>query len=186
MSGKIDDPNPSTGESSERSRNLWAPWRMEYIGALNDGPGDCFLCRYRDQAHQDEKNLVVFRRKSTFVVMNRFPYTGGHLLIAPLAHAGKLTEIDAETLAEIMVTLRDCQELLDHVVGPDGYNAGFNFGRCAGAGLPGHLHLHLVPRWEGDTNFMSVLGDVRVIPQSLESLYKALRKQADKMGFLRE
>jgi ATP adenylyltransferase len=158
---------------------------MEYIDALDDGESDCFLCRYRDQAEQDARHLVVWRGPKTLVVMNRFPYTGGHLLIAPFEHVGNLHDLSPESLTELMTALRDCQDLLTEVVGADGFNAGLNLGRCAGAGLPGHLHLHIVPRWNGDTNFMTVLGDVRVIPQSLESLYAALRQCAAAMNLPR-
>lgn len=172
-----DSPNPSPSRS-----NLWAPWRMEYITALSGPPGKCFLCAYRDDTDHDVANLVVLRRERVLVVMNRFPYTGGHLLIAPYEHVGDLSAMDDETMTQIMHALRDCQNLLEATLNPDGFNAGFNFGKCAGAGLPGHLHLHLVPRWEGDTNFMAVLGDVRVIPQSLDSLYAELRRQAEAMG----
>ncbi len=174
----------SDENSTERSRNLWAPWRMEYIGALNETGDDCFLCRYRDRPAEDVEQLVLWRRGEVMVVMNRFPYTGGHLLIAPTAHVGRLHDLSEPTTAEMMRSLRDCQDVLTEVLGPDGFNVGINLGRCAGAGLPGHLHMHIVPRWNGDTNFMSVLGDVRVIPQALSELYDQLRQGAEKLGFL--
>ena len=169
--------------STERSRNLWAPWRMEYINELADSDRSCFLCRYRDDPGNDRANLVLWRRPNAMVLMNRFPYTGGHLLVAPLAHVGTLHDLDEPALCELMTSLRDSQDLVSEVLHPDGFNMGLNFGRCAGAGLPGHLHLHVVPRWEGDTNFMTVLGDVRVIPEALQPLYGRLRQQADAMGF---
>ncbi len=170
--------------STERSRNLWAPWRTEYIQELAEADGDCFLCRYRDDPDRDGDNLLLWRRRHTMVVMNRFPYTGGHLLIAPAAHVGRLDELDTPVMVELMTSLRDCQGLLESVMHADGFNVGVNLGRCAGAGLPGHLHMHIVPRWKGDTNFMSVLGDVRVIPQALEALYIQLRERAGEMGLL--
>lgn len=160
--------------STERKVNIWAPWRMEYIESLS-GPDDgCFLCHYRDNPQEDSENLVVWRGQNCFVVMNRFPYTGGHLLVSPLAHVASLSDLDRDTMCEIMEMTRDCQELLSKAVNAQGFNVGINVGRCAGAGLPGHLHVHVVPRWEGDTNFMPVFGDVRVIPQSLDRLYEQL------------
>ncbi|NLF33275.1 MAG: HIT domain-containing protein [Planctomycetes bacterium] len=170
--------------SAERWVNLWAPWRMEYIDALDSGNDDCFLCRYRDTPADDERSLVVYRRERTMVVMNRFPYTGGHLLVAPMAHVGAMRDLSDAELTELMTTLRDCQDLLGRAVKAEGYNVGFNIGHCAGAGLPGHIHMHVVPRWQGDTNFMTVLGDVRVIPQALEALYRRLRETAAEMGLL--
>ena len=172
----------SGNDSAERNRNLWAPWRSEYIDALNEGGEGCFLCRYRDQPAKDAENLVLYRSAGAFVVMNRFPYTGGHLLVAPLVHAATLEELSPPVLTELMLAVRDAHALLAAVVRADGYNLGMNLGRCAGAGLPGHLHVHIVPRWEGDTNFMSVLGDVRVIPKSLQAQYEELRDQARRMG----
>ena len=157
---------------------------MEYIDALASGDDNCFLCRYRDTPDNDEKSLVVYRREHTMVVMNRFPYTGGHLLVAPKAHVGTMKDLSDAELTELMTTLRDCEDLLTRTVKAEGYNVGFNIGHCAGAGLPGHLHVHIVPRWIGDTNFMAVLGDVRVIPQALEALYRQLREAAAEMGLL--
>lgn len=157
---------------------------MEYIDSLTEGDDGCFLCRYRDCPDADAASLVVYRRPHTMVVMNRFPYTGGHLLIAPHKHVGALHDLNDEELTELMTTLSDCQDLLVKAVGADGFNIGFNIGRCAGAGLPDHIHMHIVPRWDGDTNFMTVLGDVRVIPQALEALYTRLRTLAGEMGLL--
>ena len=167
--------------TADRKTNLWAPWRTEYINGLGEDQG-CFLCRCRDEPQQDARNLLLWRAERALVVMNRFPYTGGHLLIAPPAHAGRLNELDEPGLTALMTALRDAQDLLTAVLHPQGFNVGINFGKCAGAGLPGHLHLHLVPRWEGDTNFMSALADVRVIPQALAALYAQLRAQAESMG----
>jgi ATP adenylyltransferase len=156
------------------SCNIHAPWRQQYIQDLANHTGGCFLCRAYEQADRDEETLVVFRTARCIVVMNRFPYTGGHLLIAPARHVGTLVDLDCPTLTEIMTLTRDCQTLLSHVLHPEGFNVGMNIGRCAGAGLPDHIHLHVVPRWNGDTNFMSVLGGVRVIPQDLADLRRQL------------
>lgn len=158
----------------EFNKNIWAPWRMEYIDQLHEENDNCFICTARDNPDKDEQNHVIKRGKSCFVLMNRFPYTSGHLLVAPYQHVGDLTDLDDSTLLELMTLTRDMKALLEKVVRAEGLNIGVNFGRCAGAGLPGHLHLHIVPRWSGDTNFMPVLGEVRVIPDSLDALYRKL------------
>ncbi len=160
---------------NEFHKNLWAPWRMEYIESL-DGRGEqtgCFLCGYRD-ATDDSANRVVHRAARCLVVMNKYPYTNGHLLIAPLAHKSDLNDLDGDEFSEFWSLTRSAKNVLDHVLQPHGYNVGINLGRCAGAGLPGHLHVHVVPRWNGDTNYMAVIGDARVIPQSLDKLHQAL------------
>lgn len=155
--------------------NLWAPWRMDYIASLDESGKQpvCFLCHYRDHPN-DSAQHVVHRGDHSLVLMNKFPYTNGHLLIAPLAHKADLTDLSDVETADLWSRTRDAKVLLDHVVGAHGYNIGINLGRCAGAGLPGHIHVHIVPRWNGDTNFMAVLGDVRVIPQSMDQLHAAL------------
>lgn len=156
--------------NADRKRNLHAPWRIEYIRNLPDEQDGCFLCQARDQVGREEENLLLWRTVSCLVVMNKFPYTAGHLLIAPSGHLGALTELTAEVMREMMELTRDCTELLRQSIRAQGFNVGINIGRCAGAGLPAHLHLHVVPRWREDTNFMAVLGDVRMIPQSLREL----------------
>ncbi len=163
--------------------NLWAPWRMEYIESL-DASGkqpECFLCHYRDMP-DDAAQHVIFRGSSSLVLMNRFPYTNGHLLIAPLAHKADLLDLSKDEASDLWERTRDAKVVLDHVLGAHGYNIGINLGRCAGAGLPGHVHVHIVPRWNGDTNFMAVLGDVRVIPQSLDKLYARLVASWSELG----
>jgi len=154
---------------------LWAPWRLSYVkSAHKAGAQDpCFICRGLAE-NDDRANLIVLRAPRSTVVLNRFPYNNGHLLVAPLAHKGRLEELESAELLETMETLRRMVGALDQVLRPDGYNVGLNLGRVAGAGLPGHLHLHIVPRWNGDTNFMPVLSDTKVIAQSLDSLYEAL------------
>lgn len=169
---------PEPSDSTERKRNIWAPWRTEYIESLADRADGCFLCRYRAEPHQDRQNLVLWRTRRCFVVLNRFPYTGGHSLVAPLEHVPDLNDLAGQTLRELMELVRDLQQVLAHAVRAEGFNVGINIGRCAGAGLPGHLHLHVVPRWPGDTNFMPVFADVRVIPESLESIYDRLQRSA--------
>ncbi len=162
--------------NSDRKRNIHAPWRIEYINMLNAAQEGCFLCRARDETDGDAENLLLWRTENCIVVMNRFPYSAGHLLIAPAEHIGDMTDLDDQTLLEMMQLARDAQKLLAHSIRAGGFNIGVNVGRCAGAGLPGHLHMHVVPRWNGDTNFMAVLGDVRVVSQSLTELYEQLRE----------
>jgi ATP adenylyltransferase len=160
---------------------LWAPWRLSYLATAkekSDG-GDCFFCRYRDQPDHDEENFVVRRGATTFVVLNRYPYNNGHLLVAPLAHKGSLHELDDTEIMECQHQLRAMAAIHARILRPDGFNIGLNLGHAAGAGVPGHLHWHLVPRWSGDTNFMTLLDDVRVISQSLQTLYNFLRQEID-------
>lgn len=160
----------------EECQNLWAPWRMEYIESLCDtSGGGCFLCAYRDAPADDEKNLVARRGPRSLILMNRFPYTGGHVLIAPRDHVGRPEDLDAESWAECTEAIRSVVAALRVAVRAEGFNIGINLGHCAGAGLPDHLHWHVVPRWSGDTNFMAVVGDVRVIPQALATTYERFR-----------
>lgn len=161
-----------------RMQQLWAPWRLAYVAAVKPpAPGDdCFVCRGLAES-ADREHLIAWRRQHSAVVLNRFPYNNGHLLIAPNAHKGKHADLTAEEILETQDSLRRMIELLDELMHPDGYNIGLNLGRVAGAGLPGHLHWHLVPRWNGDTNFMPVLGDVKVIAQSLEALFDLIRER---------
>jgi ATP adenylyltransferase len=154
---------------------LWAPWRLAYVApgpkpAEDDG---CFICRGL-AGSDDRANLIVQRSGLSTVVLNRFPYNNGHLLVAPLAHKGQLPELTEAELLDLQLVLRQMTDLLSEAMRPDGYNVGLNLGRVAGAGLPGHLHWHIVPRWNGDTNFMPVLADAKVIPQSLDALYELL------------
>lgn len=165
---------PGQPRSTERKRNIWAPWRMEYINGLGDDDEGCFLCRYRDDRDNDRSNLVVWRGDRCLAVLNRFPYTGGHSLIAPYDHVATLADLDDATMLEMMKMIRDLKRLLADSIHAEGFNVGMNVGRCAGAGLPGHLHVHVVPRWGGDTNFMAVLGEVHMLPQALEQLYDQL------------
>jgi ATP adenylyltransferase len=154
---------------------LWAPWRLAYVTVAKN-PADepiCFLCRGLEQTN-DRANLIALRTPRSTVVLNRFPYNNGHLLIAPLTHKARLDELAPEDHLDLMLTVQKAVSVLDALVKPDGYNIGLNLGKSAGAGLPGHLHWHVVPRWDGDTNFMPVTADVKVIVQSLEVLYDLL------------
>jgi ATP adenylyltransferase len=164
---------------------LWAPWRLAYVAAAQrPAAGEaCFICAGL-AADEDRANLIVRRTARSVVLLNRFPYNNGHLLVAPRAHKGRLDELDADEVLETMESLRRMVGVLDGLMRPDGYNIGLNLGRPAGAGLPGHLHWHIVPRWDGDTNFMPVLADVKVIVQSLDALFDLLtgRLRADDGG----
>ena len=154
---------------------LWAPWRLSYVSTPKAPVGDeCFICGGLAES-ADRDNLVALRTPHSVVILNRFPYNNGHLLIAPRAHKAGLQELSAEELLDSMQVIQRLLGVLDELMRPDGYNVGLNLGRAAGAGLPGHLHWHVVPRWHGDTNFMPVLSDARVIVQSLEAFYDLLR-----------
>ena len=166
--------------------NIWAPWRIDYLRSLEKqaaagSGGGCFLCDYWADAQHDRENLVLWRTQRCMAVFNRFPYTGGHLLIAPSRHGATMEGLDDATLLDLMRLSRDSQAVITRAIKPHGFNVGININRCAGAGLPDHLHLHLVPRWDGDTNFMSVTGDVRVISQSLDDLYDQLKALSEEM-----
>ena len=153
---------------------LWAPWRAAYVKS-SSGPIEsasaCFLCR--GLAGQDDRtNLLAWRRAESAVFLNRFPYNNGHMLVAPISHKGTLAELTHAELLEPIETIRRVVAILDRMLRPHGYNIGLNMGKSAGAGLPGHLHWHVVPRWDGDTNFMPVLGETKVIVESLEDFHE--------------
>jgi ATP adenylyltransferase len=143
------------------------------------GEGECFICRGAAGATEadDRANLVVHRTERSVVLLNRFPYNNGHLLVCPRAHKGQLDELAPEELLDLQLVLRRMTGILRKRMNPDGFNVGLNLGRAAGAGVPGHLHWHIVPRWTGDTNFMPVVGDTKVISQALEALYDLVREE---------
>jgi ATP adenylyltransferase len=158
-------------------KNLWAPWRIKYIQGLNDSPKTgCFICHNQENPQDDDKNLVLWRTEKSIVILNRFPYNNGHLLIAPVRHIGDLEQVTDGELLEMIKLVRESQKALTAAIKPHGFNIGINIGRCAGAGLPEHLHIHIVPRWDGDTSFMSVCSDTKVISQSLTELLMELKK----------
>jgi ATP adenylyltransferase len=154
---------------------LWAPWRLSYVAAAKPptAADPCFICQGLSET-EDRRNLIAVRTPLAVVVLNRFPYNNGHLLVAPKAHKGRLHELAAAETLDLMETVSRMVGLLGRLMHPDGYNIGLNLGRTAGAGLPGHLHWHIVPRWDGDSNFMPVLSDTKVISQSLDALYDLL------------
>jgi len=158
---------------------LWAPWRLSYVKQPADSGADrdasCFLCDYVQAASSaDAARHVVHRTDSLLIVLNRYPYNNGHLLVAPQAHKACLTDLTESEMLEQVQWMQRMTAALSNVLNPDGFNVGLNLGRVAGAGLPGHLHWHIVPRWNGDTNFMPVVGETGVIPQSLEALHTLL------------
>ncbi len=163
---------------------LWAPWRMEYI-VSNKREEGCIFCPGEDRS-RDEHRLILHVGERSMVMMNRYPYNNGHLLVAPVRHIGALEQLSDEEMLDLIVTVRRCVDVLRRVMGPEGFNVGLNLGRVAGAGVEDHLHFHIVPRWGGDTNYMTVLGEVRVIPEHLRQTYKKLlqgfRERIDRGG----
>ena len=153
---------------------LWAPWRTEYV-RMADKDETCFLCDAFN-SDDDRGNYVLWRDEQCFCMVNRYPYNNGHLLIAPVAHKSELVDLSEEEIAAQMRMLRRCLGNLAKAVSPHGYNVGLNLGRAAGAGVVEHMHWHVVPRWTGDSNFMPVVGDTKVIPQSLDALWQLLRE----------
>jgi len=153
------------------ARPLWAPWRIQYItGSKKDA---CFLCA--KAKGDDETNHVIARGKLAFALLNTFPYNSGHVLVAPYRHVADLSLLTADELSEVMALILRVKEVMTTTLHPHGFNIGFNIGTPAGAGVADHVHGHIVPRWIGDTNFMPVLGDVRVVPQALDDTAKLLR-----------
>jgi ATP adenylyltransferase len=152
---------------------IWAPWRAQHVeaaSATSDPASSCFLCRGLT-SNNDRENLLVLRRANSFVVLNRYPYNNGHLLVAPRVHRGTLGELEGPGLLEPIETVREMMTILDRMFQPQGYNIGLNQGRAAGAGLPSHLHWHIVPRWDGDTNFMPIVAHSKVVIESLHAFY---------------
>ena len=184
----------NTGASKLSLDQIWAPWRLGYIKREADEPAAvdsaaaqwlpgadprCFFCRgVADRSPDGERrHLVVARGTQTAVILNRYPYNNGHLLVAPQKHVARLDQLGPQLEAELHQMLTRMVGLLERLMHPEGFNIGLNLGHVAGAGVPGHLHWHIVPRWNGDTNFMPVLAGVNVIPQSLDSLWEALRDE---------
>jgi ATP adenylyltransferase len=155
------------------TKPLWAPWRLEYIEQADEQKG-CIFCRPAER--EDEAGLVVHRGRAAFALLNKFPYASGHLMVAPYRHVGEFSELDDGEALEIHRLTSQGMGALAQLYGPQGFNIGWNLGRIAGAGVTDHVHLHLVPRWAGDTNFMPVLADVKVLP---EHLIETRRKLAD-------
>jgi ATP adenylyltransferase len=153
---------------------IWTPWRYRYIAEAGKSTG-CVFCD-APAANRDEETLIVLRGIKNYIILNRYPYTSGHIMIVPYAHTADFVGLDSETSAEIMRLAQRMQSALHAVYHPEGYNLGMNLGRSAGAGIADHLHLHLVPRWTGDTNFMTSIGETRLEPEALPTTYAKLRR----------
>lgn len=153
---------------------LFSPWRLRYIASARAKDRGCVFCR-AFKGRRDRENLVLYRGRDNFVILNKYPYSNGHLMIVPGAHLPSLKDAPAHALGEMMDLVVRCESALRAVYRPTGINLGMNLGRSAGAGIEGHFHMHLVPRWEGDTNFMTVVHGTRVIPEALSSTYRRLR-----------
>jgi len=154
-------------------KHLWSPWRMRYI-QNHAKETDCIFCAALKQP-DDVNKLVIFVGRHAFVILNKFPYTSGHLMVAPFDHQPSLEFLKPETRAEMMELVTQAIQVLKRVYKPQAFNVGANIGEAAGAGVPGHVHIHIVPRWAGDTNFMSTLAETRVLPESLEETWKRIR-----------
>jgi ATP adenylyltransferase len=154
--------------------HLWAPWRATYVSGKSD-PNRCVFCEAATSS-DDAAHLVVHRGRLSFIILNRFPYTSGHLMIAPFAHVSRLQQADEETVLEIMHLSRFAEGVIEQVYQPSGLNLGMNLGAAAGAGIQEHIHMHLLPRWKGDANFMTSIGDTRVISEALEDTYEKLKR----------
>jgi ATP adenylyltransferase len=153
---------------------LWSPWRYQYVS--KDQPsGECIFCA-KAAENRDAENYIVHRAHKNFVLLNRFPYTNGHLMVVPYEHVATMQETSDETLAEMILLTRDAEKHLRAVYRPRGLNVGMNLGECAGAGVAGHLHMHVLPRWTGDANFMSTIGETRVLPEDLAVTYEKLSR----------
>lgn len=160
--------------------NIWAPWRMEYIESADKTPG-CFFCDAL-KSPSDEKHYVLMRDANCFAILNKYPYNNGHLMVAPNEHVGDLLQISRDVLGEMMNLVGECRKIIGCFMAPHGFNIGINLGRVAGAGVLDHVHIHIVPRWDGDTNFMPVIADTKVLPQSLDGVYRAFMKEKEKLS----
>lgn len=152
-------------------KSLWAPWRMEYIRSKK--PSECIFC-LEDRAEHDRENLVLHRTPFSFVMLNRYPYSNGHLLVASHRHVANLDGLSGEEVLDLFELMKLSCRALNNAASPQGFNIGMNLGKAAGAGVEEHIHIHIVPRWNGDTNFMSVIADLRVMPENLTATYDAL------------
>ncbi|MFY9558498.1 MAG: HIT domain-containing protein [Blastocatellia bacterium] len=157
--------------------HIWSPWRYKYIASADREEG-CVLCRI-EQEHKDQENYVIHRAELNFIILNLFPYTSGHLMIVPYEHQASLAAASGAATTEMIELAKRAQLALETEYHPDGFNIGMNLGRSAGAGVADHLHLHVVPRWSGDANFVSIVGETRVLPEDLETTYLKLKQHFD-------
>jgi ATP adenylyltransferase len=156
---------------------LWTPWRRAFIegAAANSGPGGCFLCDHAADPGRDRQHFVLARAERVFVLLNLYPYNSGHLMVAPFQHTGDFAHLDSQTATELVRITQRSVDALTRAYSPDAYNVGMNLGRVAGAGLPDHLHVHVVPRWSGDSNFMPIVAQTKVLPETLDQTYERLK-----------
>ncbi len=152
-------------------RRLWAPWRMEYI--LSEKGSECIFCK-KIKEDRDEDNYILYRGTNSFVMMNVYPYNNGHLMVMPYLHLSTLEELGTDVMFDMMNITQKAISILRDVLNPDGFNVGMNFGKIAGAGMPSHLHIHIIPRWMGDTDFMPLVAETRVMPEHLKITYRKL------------
>ena len=154
-------------------KRIWAPWRIEYL--TKEKEEGCIFCK-KPKENRDRENLIVYRGETGFIIMNRYPYSNGHLMAVPYRHIRELGELSDLERSELMTLVVKCMEILK-AFKPDGFNIGMNLGRVAGAGIDDHIHFHIVPRWSGDTNFMPVIGDIKIMPEYLDETYLKLIEQ---------
>lgn len=154
-------------------KHLWSPWRMPYMEQPNKNSG-CLFCDCLEE-NDGPSNLILHRGQNAFVILNRYPYNNGHMMIVPYTHAPSIENLDADVLAELMLLTKQAVMILRQEYEADGYNVGINLGSAAGAGIAEHVHIHVLPRWEGDTNFMTTTADTRVLPEALDATYQRLR-----------
>lgn len=160
--------------------HLWTPWRMSYLKRGPDPEAGCVFCR-RVKEGNDATSHILHRGKRCFIILNLYPYNNGHLMVVPYQHIGTFEELDEATLSEMMALTQQAVQVLDAVYNPHGYNIGINLGTAAGAGIADHIHQHVVPRWNGDTNFLSTIGETRTIPEWIDETYVRLRKQWEEL-----
>lgn len=158
---------------------IYTPWRYEYVSNVDNRGEGCVFCD-KCEGKDDKANLVVYRGERCFAILNLFPYSTGHLMIPPYKHTGTIEELDTETLTEMMTLAQRCMAAIREAFHPDGFNVGINIARVAGAGITDHVHMHVVPRWAGDSNFMPVCSDTRVMPMSLEQVWEKLNAELNK------
>ncbi len=166
---------------AEMSDILYAPWRIEYI--LSEKEKRCIFCvETPGTTEYDEKHMILYRSAHCFVIMNMYPYNNGHLMVVPYRHVSSLANLSEEEIADLFMTVRATESILNGEFHPEGMNVGINIGKAAGAGVDEHIHVHILPRWFGDSNFMTTIGGSRVIPESFETAYRRLKEQFDKLS----
>ena len=173
MKKKLKRQKISSKRTAEDGVNLlWAPWRMKYIKNIKEK--GCIFCK--KLKNKNNESYIVKMKATCFSMLNIYPYNNGHLLVAPIRHVSKIESLNKKEILEIMELVVEMKKKMQKKMKPHGFNVGMNLGRCAGAGVPGHLHIHIVPRWDGDTNFMPIIGETKVLPQYLEDTYKLLQE----------